>query len=131
MEKPFDIDKARDVIEKILDVKGDDEDKIARIRSFLKRNSFKKVSLKDAAELVCLSPKYLSRLFKQGVGMGFSEYKLKFKLDEAKRLLLNTNYNVDQIAYKLGYNNVESFIRLFKRRGALTPTEYRLRKGKK
>jgi two-component system response regulator YesN len=81
--------------------------------------------LKDAAQAVYLSPKYLSRIFKQSTGKSFSEYKLKIKTEKAKELLSKTGYNVNQLAEKLGYENAESFIRLFRRFAGYTPTEYR------
>jgi len=61
--------------------------KIARVKSFLERNCHKLVSLEEAAELVCLSPKYLSRLFKERTGQGFNEYRLHCKIDRSKELL--------------------------------------------
>ena len=133
IEKPFDIDKAREILDSVLDSgkKGgkspdvDAEDRLERVKRYLQRNCFKKVSLEDAADAVCVSPKYLSKIFKERTGTGFSEYKLKIKAEEAKKLLKTTAYNVDQISGKLGYENTESFIRLFKRMTGRTPAQYR------
>lgn len=133
IQKPLDIDKTKEIIERLLEtkkVKGDIDTngikgKIERVKDFAKRNYHKKVCLKDAAGAVFLSPKYLSRIFKQRTGKSFSEYKLKIKIEKAKELLSTTGYNVNQIAEKLGYENVESFIRFFKKLAKYTPTEYR------
>jgi len=133
MQKPVDIDKAKEIIERLLENKKGEGDidnrsmegKIEKVKRFVERNYHKKVRLKDAAQAVYLSPKYLSRIFKQSTGKGFSEYKLKIKIEKAKELLGKTGYNVNQVAEKLGYENVESFIRLFKRLAKYTPTEYR------
>ena len=133
MEKPFDLEKARVVIEKVLNAKNggyrndaaDTAGKIEHVKRFLSRNSSRKVSLKDAAEAVCLSPKYLSRIFQEREGTGFNEYKLELKMTEAKNLLKETAYNVDQISEKLGYQNTESFIRQFKKTAGQTPSGYR------
>ena len=133
LEKPFDIDKTRRIIEKVLDTKrgGTEYDAIdtkgimERVMRFAERNWAKRVSLQDAADAVYLSPKYLSRLFKENTGMGFSEYKLKVKIKKAQELLRKTGYTIDQISYKIGYQNSESFIRIFKKLTRYTPTEYR------
>jgi len=133
MQKPVDIDKAKEIIERLLESKKGEGDidyrgiegKIEKVKRFVEMNYHKKVRLKDAAQAVYLSPKYLSRIFKQSTGKGFSEYKLKIKIEKAKELLGKTGYNVNQVAEKLGYENVESFIRLFKRLAKYTPTEYR------
>lgn len=133
IEKPIDPERTKEIIELLLAKKrgepdimsSDIEGKIERVKKFTERNGDKKVCLKDAATAVCLSPKYLSRIFKQSTGVGFSEYKLQLKIRRAKELLETTGYNIDQISDKLGYQNAESFIRIFKKITAATPTEYR------
>lgn len=139
IEKPFDVNKVKQVIEKVLETKRGESDvnatdtvgKIEKIKSFIERNCYKKINLKDAANAVFLSPKYLSRIFKEFTGVTFSEYKLKIKTEKAKELLTGSGLNVNQISDKLGYENVESFIRQFKKLAGATPTEYRKKISKK
>jgi two-component system response regulator YesN len=136
IEKPMDVANATHIIARLLkktraegDLEtGGMEGKIERVKHLLGINYHKMVSLNDAARIVCLSPKYLSRVFKERTGTGFSEYKLKVKITQAKGLLDKTRENVDQISYDLGYQNPESFIRMFKKVTGFTPTGYRNRK---
>jgi two-component system response regulator YesN len=136
IEKPVDIGKAKQIIAGLLSetrAEGDletggVEGKIERVKHLLEVNYHKRVSLEDAARIVCLSPKYLSRVFRERTGMGFSEYKLKVKISRAKKMLDETGSNIDQISYSLGYQNPESFIRMFKKMTGLTPTGHRSRK---
>ena len=65
------------------DVKG----KVERVKHFAERNLHKKISLEDAASAVSLSPKYLSRIFKQETGKGFSEYRSGLRMQKARELL--------------------------------------------
>ncbi len=133
LEKPLNINKAKEIINTLLKTKGiinyedstDINDKIERVKQFTQKNYHKKVSLNDVADLVYLSPKYFSRVFKEKTGMGFNDYKLNIKISNSKELLINTNYNIDEISYKMGYENAESFIRIFKKLTKYTPTEYR------
>ncbi len=133
LEKPFDIEKVRAAIDRVLNLRktgyrGDAADtagKIEHVKRYLTRNSSRKVSLKDAAAAVFLSPKYLSRIFQEHQGTGFNEYKLELKMAEAEGLLRQTAYNIDQISEKLGYQNTESFIRQFKKTTGATPAGYR------
>jgi two-component system, response regulator YesN len=133
IEKPAEVSGIRESIEKVLAAKHtggrDDEGgipgKIAQIKNFIERNCFKKISLNDAAQSVYLSPKYLSKIFKQEAGVGFSEFKLRIKTDKAKELLAKSALNVNQLSDKLGYENPESFIRQFKKFTKCTPTEFR------
>ena len=133
IEKPFDLKTMRAAIEKELlagagtDSPGnmDPGGKVARVRWFLEGNCFKKVTLRDAAAVVYLAPKYLSRLFMERTGMSFSQYKLKVKMDQAKRMLRTTGCTVKQVSAKLGYANAESFIRQFEKIVKDTPSCYR------
>ncbi|HLD87766.1 MAG TPA: AraC family transcriptional regulator, partial [Candidatus Omnitrophota bacterium] len=99
--------------------------KMERVKRFLERNTLRKVNLKDAAQEVCLSRKYLSRIFKERTGMGFNEYRLKLKMDKARDLLTRTDAPVDRLSHELGYKNMESFVRIFKKMVGATPTTYR------
>ncbi len=133
IEKPVDIDLTRKVIEGFLGTKRgeagldavDIQGKVERVKDFIRRNALKKITLEDAAQAVCLSAKYLSRVFKEHTGTGFNEYKLALKIEEAKNFLIKTGYTVEQISDKLGYQNAESFIRQFKKITKKTPTAFR------
>jgi len=133
IEKPFDIGTMREAIEKELRTasganRPDEMDiagKIEHVRWFLEGNCFKKITLRDAAQVVYMSPKYLSRIFREKTGMGFNEYKLKVKMAQAKKMLRSTGSSVKQISSKLGYANAESFIKQFEKIVRTTPSCYR------
>ena len=132
IEKPIDAKKLKDIVGRFLDGDINDEvnshgikSKIQRVKTYVDKNCFKKIRLNDVAEVVSLSPKYLSRVFKQQIGMDFSDYRLKIQMDKAKKFLVKLDYNVNQVAEKLGYENSESFSRQFKKIVHFTPTEYR------
>ncbi|MDD2772421.1 MAG: response regulator [Elusimicrobiales bacterium] len=139
IEKPFDVEKTRAILESELSAKRGDGDldsmdkerKVKRVKEFIERNCFKKVTLADAAGAVCLSPKYLSRIFRECAGTGFNDYKLGVKMREAGTLLSGTGLTVEQISAKLGYENAESFIRQFKKIAGSTPSRYRARAARK
>lgn len=102
--------------------------KVERIKYYLERNYDKNLNLSIVAEMVCLSPKYVSKIFKEYTGMGFNEYRLKIKAEMARELLDKSEYNINELASKLGYNNTESFIKSFKKFTGMTPAKYRKRK---
>jgi two-component system response regulator YesN len=105
--------------------------KIGQAKQFIERNFDKKVTLDDVAGQLCLSPKYFSRIFKEIAGQGFNEYRLSIKITQASELLKNSDYTVTEIADRLGYQNLESFIRMFEKIMKLSPTRYRLKNQKK
>jgi two-component system, response regulator YesN len=136
IEKPFDMETFFKTVQRTLMNKHkavgtlQPYGKMERVRAYLENNYDKKVGLKDVADEVCLSPKYLSRLFKEKTGMGFNAYRLKVKIEVAQRFLKTTPVTVQEIADKLGYKNIESFVRIFKKITGETPTMHRT-KGKK
>lgn len=126
LEKPIKIEATLQRIKQLLDGKQDEvRGVIEKLKYFLEKNFHKDMSLKEASGVVCLSPKYVSRIFKEMTGTGFNEYKLMLKMNKAKELLGSRACNINEIAYKTGYHNVESFVRKFKAVTGCTPTEYR------
>ena len=71
----------------------------------------------------------LSRLFKNHVGVGFSEYVTAKRLEAARELLLTTDESVGQIAAAVGIPNANYFSRLFKANVGLTPVKFRQEAG--
>ena len=131
LEKPFKVDELREKVKVLLKEKfrvySDKSSEIERMKYFVHKN-YRNVSLKSIADEVYLSPKYTSRLFKNKNKCSFRNYKIKIKMDKAKTLLKNSSYTVCQISNILGYQNPESFMRLFKKIHKLTPTEFRKKK---
>lgn len=131
IEKPFDMDVLKAKIHGFLrerlsfNKESSDKDyKIERIKSFVRRHC-NIASLDVIADEMCISPKHVSRIFKEQTGQSFRDFHLGIKMDSAKDLLKNTAFNVDEIAYKLGYQNSESFMRTFKQKFKITPTQFR------
>jgi two-component system, response regulator YesN len=98
---------------------------IEKLKQFADKNYDKKITLNDLSKKMCLSPKHVSRLFKEVTGGTFSEYRLTKKISKAKEWLVSTGLNIDAISRNLGYLHTESFIRIFKKMEVLSPTEYR------
>jgi len=139
MEKPFDIEKIRAVFERLLSERkgyaeegtGNIEGKIGQAQRFIRRNYSQPVSLRDVSREVFLSPKYFSRLFKEKAGRSFNEYKMDLKIEMAKELLKKGSHTISQIAYHTGYQNPESFMKMFKKVTGSTPSQYRRRNKKR
>ncbi len=130
IDKPYSVQEMKNKLESFFEKNADKEKNMSgnsmqRIQRFVERNYAKSPTLEEAAEKASLSPKYLSRKFKQETQQNFSDYKIELKMDLAKKLLHETSLGVAQIAYKVGYENSESFVKMFKKILGLTPTEYR------
>lgn len=82
-------------------------------------------TVKYCAGEVNLSPNYLSDLLKKETGKNTKEYIDFYLLERAKQLLLNSNLNISEIAYDLGFEYSKSFTKLFKKKIGITPSEFR------
>jgi len=127
LEKPAHPARVRQLIAEMLanKVRSQDGDIIARAKAIIEKNFDKKLTLANCASLLCLSPKYLSRIFKQQAGIGFNSYKNKIRLQAAREMLAGQQLTVDQISHALGFQHVESFLRVFRKNLRTTPTSYR------
>lgn len=101
---------------------------IYRITHYLEEH-YREATLEDAARQVHLSSSYLSRLFKEKVGMNFSDYLMKLRMEKAKELLGDISYKQYEIAYRVGYDNPKNFSRAFKTYYGLSPKEFRNHNG--
>lgn len=72
----------------------------------------------------------MSRIFKKEKGISISTYILKKRVDEAKKLLVQSNLPINTVSLYVGYSNFSYFTKMFKENTGYTPLEYR-RKVKK
>ena len=131
IEKPFDVQmlrgKIREKLAEAFHANNQNENRsgrVGRIKRFVERN-YSNVSLESIASELSLSSRYVSRMFFDISGQSFRDYKLKIKLNVAMDLLKKTSLSVEEISEKVGYMNPESFMRVFKRRLNVTPSEFR------
>lgn len=88
-------------------------------------------SLKDAAKQLDMNAAYLSRLFKQQCAQTYSEYIISLRIEHAKKLLMDPTMKVYEIAYAVGYKDIQHFSKTFEQVTNMTPSEYRIVNSKK
>lgn len=98
---------------------------IRNIREYIRDNIKECITVASVAEAFHYSPAYLSKLFKQLGNENLSNYIMRQKIKEAKKMLIETNDSVQTIARKLGYQSSQTFARAFNRELSMTPQEYR------
>lgn len=98
---------------------------IQRVCSHITGNPDSTHSLSECAELVDVSPSYLSRLFKKETGISFVEYVMNYKVEKAKDLLKNTDLPITEIAERVGYSE-RNLNRAFQRFVEKSPKQYRM-----
>ncbi|OXM13690.1 AraC family transcriptional regulator [Paenibacillus herberti] len=83
------------------------------------------LSITEIAEEIGVSSGHLSRTFKAETGKSMLEYLTEFRINKSKELLSSCNDSLHEIGQSVGYNDVQSFIRFFKKYEGMTPGEYR------
>ncbi len=101
------------------------QDTISRIKKIVEAEYGRDINLNIVAEKMEMNASYLSRLFKTSQGISFIDYLTDVRMKNAKELLKTTQWNVAEIAAKVGYSDSNYFTRLFKKKNGLTPGEYR------
>ncbi len=79
------------------------------------------LSLDRTAEKLCMSPQYLSKIFKDLFGMKFVEYVTIKKIEAAKEILKTGNQTVGEVCNLLGWSDSAHFARLFREQTGYTP----------
>lgn len=92
---------------------------------YASKNLADKNILGSIGKEVSFSTSYLSRKFKETMGVSFSEYLCNMRIEQCCRMLANTDKKVSEIAYLAGYSDMKFFNSIFKKRLGITPSEFR------
>lgn len=100
---------------------------IKKAIKYMNENYDKNISLKNIADNVHLTHNYFSNLFKREIGETVMSYLMDIRMEEAKKLLRNTDLKIYEISEKVGYEDPNYFGRVFKKYNGLTPIKYRVK----
>lgn len=88
-------------------------------------NLDKKIQVNELADHLGLNRSYLTRLFKKNIGISLKDYILKIKLNEADKLLKETNLPINIIARSIGFDDPLYFSRIYKEKRGINAKEFR------
>lgn len=97
--------------------------KLDQLFNYIESNYDQTIDLKQAADYLNLSYSYFSKYFKEVTGKTFKSYLDYVRVSEAEKLILLKGYNITEAAYAVGFSDVSSFNRVFKRIKNYTPKE--------
>ena len=97
---------------------------VLHIQEWLEANYLKPVQVSQLAQLVNLSSRTLHRRFKQATEQNPLEYLQSVRIEAAKKLLEKSHENIQRIVNYVGYDDISSFTRLFKKHTGLSPSQY-------
>jgi len=99
--------------------------RLCEVFEFIELNYHQSISLKEVAQAVGYSSAYLTDLVRRLTGKTVNNWIIERRLSQASTLLLETNESVEQIALKVGYQNINHFYCQFRDRYKNTPRTWR------
>jgi len=94
------------------------------IEAFMSKNLHRALTLKDIAAAANVSVSSVREIFRTNCGKGVIEYFIDMKIEHAKKLIRDDNYNITQIAELLGYSGPHYFSRQFRQKTGMSPLQY-------
>lgn len=95
--------------------------------AYLRRNFRDDISIRDMAASLNFHPVYIARCMQKEFGCSPVEYLLRYRIEQAKLLLLRTDYSIARIAGEVGFNQAAYFASCFTKYEGLSPRSYRQR----
>ena len=99
--------------------------RLLRVSRHLELDLVEALSLGAAAKIAGLERTHFCRWFRKTTGIRFSEWVTKFRLEKAKGLLLESDLAIKEIVSAVGYKNISTLERHFRKYETMTPTQFR------
>lgn len=99
-------------------------DVVDQIRAYVEQNYMHVAGIAQLAQLLDITPNYLSYLFHKKTGETFVKYLTKFRMQKARELLYASNIQVNKVAEQVGYFSTRHFTKLYKECYGVNPSEH-------
>lgn len=110
----------------VFDATAEKSPAVATVLTYIREHSAERISLADMAKICKVSTAYLSRRFKQEIGVGFSDYLSSFRLRRAEAMLREMpEMSITEIAFSCGFNDSNYFSDKFKKQFGASPLKFR------
>lgn len=105
--------------------------KINTVVDYVSQNYNQDISLSNAANLINMSDSHFSRFFRKATGNRFIEFVNRVRISRACNLLTETDQQIANICFQVGFNNVANFNRRFHELKGVTPRDFRSQSNKR
>ncbi len=102
-------------------------DQIRTVLEYIEQHYSSAITLNSMAVVAGMNPKYFCRVFKEVTQQTPMDYVIFYRVEQAAKMLTNTDLSVLEIAMECGFNDYSYFIRTFKKLKGVTPKQYRLK----
>ena len=94
---------------------------IGRAVQYIENNFYRNISLEEVSQVVHMNTAYFSTLFKKQTGKKYIDYVTDLRMEKARKLILNTDLKIVNIAEMVGYSSTKHFARIYKEKYGVTP----------
>ena len=98
---------------------------LGRVKQHLENRIEESLSLREAAGIAGMAECYFSAFFREKTGVTFKAWMGSERVRRAKELLRHPGHSITEVAYAVGFQDLRTFERVFKRLTKLTPSQYR------
>lgn len=123
--KPIEPDLFFETLERVLGHRQTENKIYNEILEYLNNSYQNNIELKDCALKFHTSSSYISRLFRKYSSTSFISYLNEIRIKSAVKLLEETDISIKEVAFKVGYNNLNYFYRIFKKHTGVTPSVFK------
>lgn len=99
--------------------------RLQKVKHFVEENYSEEISLDRAAGIACMERTSFSRFFSTKVGVSFTQWLTKFRITKARDLMKRSNYSISEITHAVGFSDLRTFERAFKKLTDLTPMQFK------
>ena len=131
--KPVNRFELTDCVSRLLDMKEpedveeetgtapEESGSIGRAVQYIENNFYRNISLEEVSQVVHMNTAYFSTLFKKQTGKKYIDYVTDLRMEKARKLILNTDLKIVNIAEMVGYSSTKHFARIYKEKYGVTP----------
>lgn len=101
--------------------------RVTRVLRLVMQDLTKRATCASAARVAGLERAYFSKRFRSVMRVSFTEWNARVRIDEAKQLLRSIDLSITAISASVGYDDVTTFERVFKRLEGICPRAHRRR----
>lgn len=123
--KPVKYSQFIETMERVLGYRYTSNLTFNEILEFIHRHYKEDIDLKDCSERFHISKSHISRMFKRYMDIGFTTYKNRLKVQNAKELLKDTDLSIKEVSDEAGFTNLNYFYRVFRNETGVTPKDFK------
>jgi AraC-like DNA-binding protein len=98
---------------------------VTRARKFIDDRFAQPITMPDAARHLRMSASSFSKVFKRAVGITFTQYVARVRVEKSKIMLANPSAPIRNIAFQSGFDSISQFNRSFRQYAEMSPSQYR------